>query len=74
MVVKAKEYIKEGDIFQVVLSNKIEAEIEGSILDAYRVLRSTNPSPYMFYFYSNDIEISGASPETLVKPTFSFLF
>ena len=61
MVVKAKEYIKEGDIFQVVLSNKIEAEIEGSILDAYRVLRSTNPSPYMFYFYSNDIEISGAS-------------
>lgn len=67
MVVKAKEYIKEGDIFQVVLSNKIEAEIEGTILDAYRVLRSTNPSPYMFYFYSNDIEISGASPETLVK-------
>lgn len=67
MVVKAKEYIKEGDIFQVVLSNKIESEIEGSILDAYRVLRSTNPSPYMFYFYSNDIEISGASPETLVK-------
>ena len=67
MGVKAKEYIKEGDIFQVVLSNKIEAEIEGSILDAYRVLRSTNPSPYMFYFYSNDIEISGASPETLVK-------
>ena len=67
MVVKAKEYIKEGDIFQVVLSNKIEAEIEGIILDAYRVLRSTNPSPYMFYFYSNDIEISGASPETLVK-------
>lgn len=67
MVVKAKEYIKEGDIFQVVLSNKIEAEIEGSILEAYRVLRSTNPSPYMFYFYSNDIEISGASPETLVK-------
>ena len=67
MVVKAKEYIKEGEIFQVVLSNKIEAEIEGSILDAYRVLRSTNPSPYMFYFYSNDIEISGASPETLVK-------
>ena len=67
MVVKAKEYITEGDTFQVVLSNKIEAEIEGSILDAYRVLRSTNPSPYMFYFYSNDIEISGASPETLVK-------
>ena len=67
MVIKAKEYIKEGDIFQVVLSNRIEAEIEGSILDCYRVLRTTNPSPYMFYFYSNDIEIAGASPETLVK-------
>lgn len=67
IVMKAKEYIKEGDIFQVVLSNRIEAEIEGSILDCYRVLRTTNPSPYMFYFYSNDIEISGASPETLVK-------
>lgn len=67
MVLKAKEYIKEGDIFQVVLSNRIEAEIEGSILDCYRVLRTTNPSPYMFYFYSNDIEIAGASPETLVK-------
>lgn len=67
MVLKAKEYIKEGDIFQAVLSNRIEAEIEGSILDCYRVLRTTNPSPYMFYFYSNDIEIAGASPETLVK-------
>lgn len=67
MVVKAKEYIKEGDIFQVVLSNRIEADIEGSILDGYRVLRTTNPSPYMFYFYSDDIEIAGASPETLVK-------
>lgn len=66
-VIKAKKYIKEGDIFQVVLSNRIEAEIEGSILDCYRVLRTTNPSPYMFYFYSNDIEIAGASPETLVK-------
>ncbi|WP_195988419.1 anthranilate synthase component I [Clostridium sp. D53t1_180928_C8] len=67
IVRKAKDYIKEGDIFQVVLSNRIEAEIEGSILDCYRVLRTTNPSPYMFYFYSNDIEIAGASPETLVK-------
>ena len=67
MVIKAKKYIKEGDIFQVVLSNRIEAEMEGSILDCYRVLRTTNPSPYMFYFYSNDVEIAGASPETLVK-------
>ena len=69
MVDKAKHYIREGDIFQVVLSNKIEAEISGSLFDTYRVLRTTNPSPYMFYFSSNDIEIAGASPETLVKLT-----
>ena len=67
MVDKAKHYIREGDIFQVVLSNRIEAEISGSLFDTYRVLRTTNPSPYMFYFSSNDIEIAGASPETLVK-------
>ena len=67
MVEKARHYIKEGDIFQVVLSNPLEAEAEGSLLDAYRVLRTTNPSPYMFYFISDDIEIAGASPETLVK-------
>ena len=69
MVEKAKNYIYEGDIFQVVLSNRIEAEITGSLFDTYRVLRTTNPSPYMFYFSSNDIEIAGASPETLVKLT-----
>ena len=67
MVDKAKNYIKEGDIFQAVLSNRLEADFEGSLLDAYRVLRTTNPSPYMFYFGSDDIEIAGASPETLVK-------
>ncbi len=67
MVRKAKEYIYEGDIFQVVLSNRLEADIEGSLLDTYRVLRTTNPSPYMFYFSSDDLEIAGASPETLVK-------
>lgn len=67
MVERAKEYIYEGDIFQVVLSNRLEAEYEGSLLNAYRVLRTTNPSPYMFYFYSDDIEVAGASPETLVK-------
>ena len=67
MIVKAKNYIREGDIFQVVLSNRIEADIEGSLFDTYRVLRTTNPSPYMFYFSSEDIEIAGASPETLVK-------
>lgn len=67
MVRKGKHYIKEGDIFQVVLSNRLEAEMEGSLLDAYRVLRTTNPSPYMFYFSGSDGEIAGASPETLVK-------
>lgn len=67
MVDKAKHYIKEGDIFQVVLSNRLEAPMEGSLLDAYRVLRTTNPSPYMFYFSGADGEITGASPETLVK-------
>lgn len=67
MVERAKHHIFEGDIFQVVLSNRLEAGAEGSLLDTYRVLRKTNPSPYMFYFSSDDIEIAGASPETLVK-------
>jgi anthranilate synthase component 1 len=67
MVEKAKEHIIEGDIFQAVLSNRLEAEIDGGLFDAYRILRTTNPSPYMFYFSSNDIEMIGASPETLVK-------
>lgn len=67
MVAKAKQYICEGDIFQVVLSNRLEADFEGSLLNAYRMLRTTNPSPYMFYFSSNDLEVAGASPETLVK-------
>lgn len=65
-VEKVKHYIREGDIFQLVLSNPMEAEFEGSLLDTYRVLRTTNPSPYMFYF-SGDVELAGASPETLVK-------
>ena len=67
MVEKAKHYIYEGDIFQVVLSNRLDADFDGSLLDAYRVLRATNPSPYMFFFSSDDMEIAGASPETLVK-------
>ena len=67
MVRRAKEYIREGDIFQVVLSNRLEAEAEGSLLDAYRILRTANPSPYMFYFSGDAVEIAGASPETLVK-------
>ena len=67
MVEKAKNYIYEGDIFQVVLSNRLEADFEGSLFNTYRALRTTNPSPYMFYFSSDDIEVAGASPETLVK-------
>ena len=67
MVEKAKHYIKEGDIFQIVLSNRLSATFEGSLLNAYRMLRTINPSPYMFYFSGTDVEVAGASPETLVK-------
>ena len=67
MIEKTKKYILEGDIFQVVLSNRLDADFEGSLFNAYRVLRTINPSPYMFYFSSNNIEVAGASPETLVK-------
>ena len=67
MVEKARHYIREGDIFQVVLSNPMRAKATGSLFDTYRVLRASNPSPYMFYFSSDDIELAGASPETLAK-------
>lgn len=67
MVERAKHYILEGDIFQIVLSNRLEAGYEGSLLNTYRVLRTVNPSPYKFYFSSSDMEVAGASPETLVK-------
>ena len=67
MVEKARHYIKEGDIFQVVLSNRLSALYEGSLLNTYRVLRTVNPSPYMFYFSGTDVEVAGASPETLVR-------
>ena len=67
MVERAKGYIKEGDIFQVVLSNPLRAHAQGSLFDTYRILRSTNPSPYMFYFSSDCIEMAGASPETLTR-------
>ena len=67
MVNRAKHHIVEGDIFQIVLSNRLSASFEGSLLDTYRMLRTINPSPYMFYFCSSDIELAGASPETLVK-------
>ena len=67
MIEKAKKHIFEGDIFQIVLSNRMEADYEGSLLNVYRVLRTINPSPYMFYFAGSDMEVAGASPETLVK-------
>ena len=67
MVEKARRYIREGDIFQIVLSNRLSAPYEGSLLNMYRRLRTVNPSPYMFYFSGTDVEVAGASPETLVK-------
>ena len=67
MIGKAKHHIHEGDIFQIVLSNRLQANFEGSLFDTYRVLRTVNPSPYMFYFSGTDVEVAGASPETLVK-------
>lgn len=67
MVEDAKRHIREGDIFQIVLSNRLSAPFEGSLFNTYRVLRTINPSPYMFYFSGTDVEVAGASPETLVK-------
>ena len=67
MVEKAKNHIFEGDIFQIVLSNSFSAPFEGSLFNTYRHLRTINPSPYMFYFSGTDVEVAGASPETLVK-------
>ena len=67
MVDAAKDYIREGDIFQVVLSNPMTAEASGSLFDTYRVLRATNPSPYMIYMSSEDIEVAASSPETLAR-------
>lgn len=67
LVEHAKRHIFEGDIFQVVLSNPLTAKATGSLFDVYRTLRVLNPSPYMFYFVSDDVEIAGASPETLAK-------
>ena len=67
MVEKAKRHIREGDIFQIVLSNRLEAPFSGSLFNTYRILRTMNPSPYMFYLSGTDVEVAGASPETLVK-------
>lgn len=67
MVEEAKLRIREGDIFQIVLSNCFSAPFEGSLFQTYRILRTLNPSPYLFYFSGTDLEVAGASPETLVK-------
>lgn len=67
MVERTKEYIREGDIFQGVISRRFEAQYQGSLLNAYRVLRTTNPSPYMYFIQSGDLQIAGTSPETMVK-------
>ena len=73
MVRRGQHHIKEGDIFQIVLSNRLSAEYEGSLLNVYRLLRTINPSPYMFYFSGTDVEVAGASPETLVKLEYGVL-
>ena len=67
MVNKAKKYIKLGDIFQVVLSQRFEASLTKKPLEIYKKLRITNPSPFMFFFNFNDFQIIGASPEILVR-------
>jgi anthranilate synthase component I len=66
-VVKAKQYVTSGDIFQVVLSKRFQFQYTGSLLTFYKSLRQINPSPYMFYFKSGERQIVGASPEMLVR-------
>ncbi|HHY90944.1 MAG TPA: anthranilate synthase component I [Clostridiales bacterium] len=67
MVLKVKEYIKKGDIFQAVISRRFETEYKDSLLNAYRVLRTTNPSPYMVFLQNGDVQLISTSPETLVR-------
>lgn len=66
-VEKVKEYIYDGDIFQAVISRRFETEYRDSLLNPYRVLRTTNPSPYMVFIQCDENQIISASPETLVK-------
>jgi anthranilate synthase component 1 len=68
-VEKCKEYIKAGDIFQVVLSQRFSVEVEADPFDLYRILRFVNPSPYMYFFSVGETSIIGASPEMLVRLT-----
>ena len=67
LVERAKEYIRAGDIFQVVLSRRFDTLYKDSLLNAYRVLRTTNPSPYMVFLQADDTQLMVSSPETLVK-------
>jgi anthranilate synthase component 1 len=67
IVKKAKQYIREGDIFQVVLSQRFSAKTNAEPFSIYRELRALNPSPYLFYLQLNDVYVVGSSPEMLVK-------
>lgn len=66
-VAAAKEYIVAGDIFQVVLSQRFDFELDAEPFDVYRVLRQINPSPYMYFVRTPDLSLAGASPEPLVR-------
>ena len=68
-VKKAKEYIKAGDIIQVVLAQRLETETPTDPFEIYRALRFINPSPYMFYLELEDLRVIGSSPETMVRLT-----
>ena len=67
VVRKAKQYIRAGDIFQVVLSQRFSAKAKANPFEVYRQLRALNPSPYLFYLQLNDVAVVGSSPEMLVK-------
>ena len=67
MVERTKEYIIDGDIFQAVISRRFETEYKEGLINAYRVLRTTNPSPYMVYLKNEDMELICSSPETMVR-------
>lgn len=67
MVEQAQEYIRAGDIFQVVLSQRLSRRVSAAPFTVYRALRAINPSPYMFFLDLDDIHIIGASPELLVR-------
>lgn len=67
MVEKTREHIRRGDIFQAVISRQFQSPMKGSLLNSYRLLRTSNPSPYMVYFHTEELELMSTSPETLVK-------